>query len=243
MTIPPRLLRALLIAPALAGAIALVGPVHVGNVPVGPGLVGTASAQLSDDHTAFFADGPLAGSGWSACPGITWSVDARRLPDGVRPREIRRLSAALGDWAGAAGLDIRFAGEEPLTYDASRYLLVPRGMPRERHVYLAFLTPRQAPMLASPVVGLGNPSRVIAETREIVGGVAVFRAGFVADASSREPDRLRHLYLHEIGHVLGLGHARATANVMHPIIDQRVRLGPGDRSGVRSLVRPCAVAQ
>ena len=237
MTVPQRRVGALVLAASLA--VALVATL----VPAPTAAALPVSPAPADDHTAFFADGPLAGSGWSACPGITWSVDARRLPEAVRPREIRRLSAAVGQWAAAAGLDIRFAGEEPLSYDASRYLLVPGGPPRERHVYLAFLTPRQAPLLASPVVGLGNPSRVIAETREIVGGVAVFRSGFVADASSRDPDRLRNLYLHEFGHVMGLGHARTTANVMYPTIDQRVRLGPGDRSGARSLVRPCTVAQ
>lgn len=237
MTVPQRRVGVLVLAAALAVALLAM------LTPAPPAVAVPVSPAPADDHTAFFPDGTLAGSGWSACPGITWTVDARRLPDGIERREIRRLAAAVGQWAEASGLDIRFAGEEPLSYDASRYLLVPRGTPRERHVYLAFLAPRHAPLLASPVVGLGNPSHVIAETRQIVGGVAVFRSGFVADASGRDPDRLRNLYLHEFGHVLGLGHARTTANVMYPTIDQRVRLGLGDRSGARSLVRPCTVAQ
>lgn len=231
-------------APALASrgpsrvlvlAVALVATMILAS----PAAAAPAPSRLADDHTSFFADGPLAGSGWSACRAITWSVDVRGLPDDRRRAEVRRFAAAMDSWASAAGLDVDFTGRERLDYDARAYLLRPNGPPRERHVYVSFLTPRQAPLLAPPVVGLGNPSRVIAETREITAGVVVFRSGFVAAAGRREPDRVRHLYLHEIGHALGLGHAESTANIMHPAIGTRTSLGPGDRAGIRSLVQAC----
>ena len=55
-------------------------------------------------------------------------------------------------------------------------------------------------------------------------------------ASTRED---KSLYMHELGHVLGLAHASETANIMYPIVSDHTDLGAGDVNGVRSMNKPC----
>jgi predicted Zn-dependent protease len=47
------------------------------------------------------------------------------------------------------------------------------------------------------------------------------------------------VYLHEIGHVLGLGHGTSPENVMYYLVDDNNTLSPGDIQGIRSLVKAC----
>ena len=55
-----------------------------------------------------------------------------------------------------------------------------------------------------------------------------------------EPRHLTHLYLHELGHIWGLGHAESPANVMYPTLGTMTELGPGDRAGARAHTQECA---
>jgi predicted Zn-dependent protease len=47
------------------------------------------------------------------------------------------------------------------------------------------------------------------------------------------------LYLHELGHALGLGHGTDEENVMYYLVDQNNTLSPGDIEGIRNLVKAC----
>lgn len=89
------------------------------------------------------------------------------------------------------------------------------------------------------VIGLGMPSIVLLPDREIVAGMAIFRRGYVLEHRKEDPDRVLHVYLHELGHVLGLGHAGNQVNVMYPSLDHMTSLGRGDVAGVRAMTQPC----
>jgi len=58
-------------------------------------------------------------------------------------------------------------------------------------------------------------------------------------ASAPDPSALAHVYVHEIGHVLGLGHAQSPDNVMYPEVTGRTQLGAGDASGIARITQPC----
>lgn len=209
---------------------------------VAPASPALASARIDTDYRSFFADSALAGTGWTACPAaITYSMDPRALRRDQRKREMKRVRWAMRQWAKAAGLVVRFVGRERLRLDPASHTLHPAdGSPqRDRHVYISFLREGQDPLMVDPVAGLAMPARVSVSDREVIGGVALFRARHVRTLSSTDGRALKGLYLHELGHVFGLGHADEPTNVMHPTVTQRTELGAGDRAGVRAVVKPC----
>ena len=212
-------------------------------------LTGVSPAQaaappVESDYSSFFTDDVLRGSGWRACPSpVTWSVDTGRLSERAANREIARLHKALANWSRHSGVPLEFTGRQRLVYDNSSYLLrsADDRASEERHIYIAFYGAKEVPGLSGNVVGLARPTFVLTNEREVVGGMAVFRRGYVLREQSAEPRHLVHLYLHELGHIFGLGHATSTANVMYPTLGTMTSLGPGDRAGVRAHTQACTV--
>lgn len=200
------------------------------------------SSQAVEDYSSFFSQRDLTDAGWAACAApLTWSVDARGLTSRQAQREIMRLEKAWSQWSLASGLSVKFAGRERLEFDpATNGLRREDGSsPPDRHVLIAFKSPSQVPPMASNVVGLAMPSVVLVPTKEIVNGMVILRRGYVLEQRKIDPNRILHLYMHEFGHVIGLGHANGQANVMYPTLDHLVRLGPGDRAGAKAFTQPC----
>ena len=133
-----------------------------------------------------------------------------------------------------------FAGRQPLVYDSTSDQLraVDNAAPRTRHVYTGFYGGKEVARLSGNVVGLARPTSVLAG--ELVSGRAVFRRGYVLREQAAEPRHLANPYLHELGHIFGLGHATSPANVMYPTLGTMTDLGPGDRAGARDCSQACA---
>jgi hypothetical protein len=228
--------RALVLA--LITALALVAPLPLTSPDA------TASApRISADYRSFFADSALEGTGWTTCAGpITYSIDVRALRPAQRKREIKRVRWSMRQWAQAADLAVRFTGRERLRLDPASHTLHPAdgSDQRDRHVYISFLREGVAPLMVDPVAGLAMPARVSVANQEVIGGVALFRARHVRALSNVDGRAMKGLYLHELGHVFGLGHAQRTENVMHPTVVRRTELGAGDRAGVRAVVKACS---
>lgn len=223
----------------LAAALVLVVPLPVNPAPA----TAAGTPRISADHRSFFAGSSLDGTGWTACPRpITYSIDVRALRPAQRTREIKRVRWSMRQWAQAGDLKVRFTGRERLRLDPASHTLHPAdGTPlRDRHVYMSFIREGVAPLMVDPVAGLAMPARVNVTDREVIGGVALFRARHVRTLSATNGAALRGLYIHELGHVFGLGHARRLQNVMHPTIVPRTALGAGDRAGIRAVLKPCS---
>jgi hypothetical protein len=201
----------------------------------------TTAATASDYSSIFSGElAPFSGSGWTTCPApIEWSVDTRGLTQEQAASQIENLSWAFAQWSAASGLAFDYAGTEDLRYDDAAFTLDPAdGSAAElRHIYLDFVTAGESSRLSGSTVGLGSPTQVMASTKTIVAGDAVFRSDHVSRATSTQ---LRSLYLHELGHVLGLAHASARANIMYPIVRARVSLGAGDVNGIHEMTKPCS---
>lgn len=175
---------------------------------------------------------------------IRWTVDVRQFPTLLARREVRRFRQAMADWAAAAGVITLFKGRQSLRYDITTHQLLPAdgSAPKNRHIYIGAIGEHVSSLMTGNVIGLAMPSRVVVSTRTIVTGVAIVRASFVRRESSNSPDLLLGLYLHELGHVFGLGHAVRPINAMYPTVREHTSLGPGDVRGVQRATQPCTTS-
>jgi hypothetical protein len=237
---------ALVVAPAASAATEFTPFDGHAKPSQGQSLSTPTSQQQSrqsaaTDFASIFSgqNASLANSGWSACTApIQWTVDARGLSTREAAEQVKNLEWAFSEWTRASGLTFAYAGTQDLAYDDSAFALAPvDGSPVAlRHIYLDYVTTAESTRLSGGTVGLGTPSQVMASSKEIVAGDAVFRTDHVKSAST---NAVRSLYLHELGHVLGLAHAAVAANVMYPIVTARVHLGTGDVNGVKAMTKPC----
>lgn len=230
---------ALVIVCLVTGSAAVMPSASARAVQAAHAVPAAAKRAAADDFTSFFATGydGWQGSGWQACGPITWSVDASELTAAQAARETRRLAWAFRQWSRASGLAFAYAGQVPVAYQDAGYQMRPAdGTPaRPRHIYVAFRRQGESSLLAGRTFGLGWPTGVDGST--ITGGAAIFRTELAADAS--RPRTAMSLYLHELGHVLGLGHAGTQANVMYPVVSDVTSLGRGDLAGIRAFTRGC----
>lgn len=204
-------------------------------------LVKTRGA--GDDYSSFFAGSnpSLVNSGWTTCnEPITWSVDTHELTRSEATRETARIRWAFDRWAAVTGLRFANSGEVPITYNNSNFRMSPAdGSPTaNRHIYLAFMRVGESSLMVDRTYGFGSPM-TIGAGNQITAGAAAFRTEQVKVNGARDPRALKSLYLHEIGHVLGLAHAGNQANIMFPIVTNQIVLGPGDVNGVRVMTKPC----
>ena len=200
------------------------------------------SAAISSDFSSIFAgqQPSLTNSGWATCSTpITWSIDTGALPADVADRTIANMQWAFDRWTQASGLSFQYAGTVALDYDDASFTLAPADGSAEpsRHIYLAIVADADSARMGGGTVGLGSPSQVWPSTKEIVLGEAVFRTDHVRKAGDPEA---RSLFIHELGHVLGLAHASEAANIMYPVVSNKTDLGAGDIAGVRAMAKPCA---
>lgn len=205
-------------------------------------LSAPASAETRSDYTSFFGEPSSSSSyGWAMCSSpVTWTIDVSRLDSVAASEETLRVQRAIAKWSAESGVSMRYDGRERLRWDSSTQSLMPAdgSAARHRHFYVGFLGPRSVPSLSGSVVGLAMPTSVL--DNRITGGMAVFRRGYVLRERATTPSHLAALYLHELGHVMGLGHSASEANVMYPTLGTLSRLGPGDRLGVGTVTKTCA---
>jgi Matrixin len=197
-------------------------------------------SQPAGAWTSVFDSGPLHRSGWANCSAdpIVLDVDASGVPESKRKAVFSAFRPAVLAWADQAGLAFVPGKLVRMAVDPVTLAVSPVGTERsERHILISLQPESEAAFPGTDVVGFAGPQRVLPATREITGAAGVFRVGYVVKASRAE--RIA-LYMHEIGHALGLGHSSSRDNVMFPTVQDRTRLGPGDIAGIRTITLPCA---
>lgn len=162
---------------------------------------------------------------WDPCAPITWHYATERQAYPGAAQDVSRAIAML-----AAQTGHTFTRVE----DRSKALLTIR-----------WATPAQEPMLKGGTVGVGGPSYQSIDPRRnqgtkaaIVHGEVTFdatetgRPGFT-DSSGWTWGQV---YIHEVMHSLGLGHARGQVQVMYPMASTtNQRFGAGDLTGLTAV--------
>lgn len=201
-------------------------------------IIGVVSYAESQVGSIFVEQAPqLIGSGWADCDTpVTWSMDTGRLTSADAKVAVTQMTGDFAKWGEASGLTFQYVGELPVNYDDATLTVTSDSHPSDRHIYVAFLNNADSSLLDSRTVGFASPSKVFVESKEIVEGSVVLSIEYVKKASRLQESSL---YLHELGHALGLGHGTSEANVMYYIVDTNNELSPGDVEGIRALVKAC----
>lgn len=80
----------------------------------------------------------------------------------------------------------------------------------------------------------------MAGLKEITEGSVVLSIEYVKKINKAKQSAL---YLHELGHALGLGHGTSEQNVMYYLVDSNNTLSPGDVEGIRNLIKACKTTE
>lgn len=199
------------------------------------GVVAYAESQVASIFAGTAPD--LIDSGWADCDTpITWSMDTSRVSPADARAARAQLTRDLAKWGTASGLEFQYVGEVPVIYNDTTYVVTSEVHPSARHIYVAFLKDADSTLLDQRTVGFASPTRVWKDSKQIVEGSMVLSIEYVKKASAQERSAV---YLHELGHVLGLGHGTEPENVMYYLVDENNTLSPGDIEGIRNLIKAC----
>ena len=165
--------------------------------------------------------------GWDPCQTVSYAVNPAGMPEGARPmvdRAIARISAATG----LVFEDDGDTDRRPFTGP-----LVPFG--GGRPVVIGWADALEYPGLAGGVAGLGGGAAedgAQGRLRYVTGGVVLDVEVFTAANLAQRPRVMEAIVLHELAHVVGLGHVSEPMELMFASSSGQVELGPGDREGL-----------
>jgi hypothetical protein len=201
-------------------------------------IIGVVAYGESQVPSIFDSSNPtLSGSGWARCDTpVTWSLDTSRLSPAEAAVAVDQMTSDFTKWGAASGLTFQYAGELPTTYDDTTLAVAGGPAPSGRHIFVTFLHDADSSMLDDRTVGFATPSKVYPGSKEIVEGSVALSIEYVMKANRRHRSSL---YLHEIGHALGLGHGDASKDAMYYIVDTTNELSPADISGIKALTKVC----
>ena len=174
--------------------------------------------------------------GWDPCEPIPFQVNDTGQPAGGRgliDRALARASRASG---------LAFQEESPTDRRPFTQPFVPLGT--DRPVVIGWGTASEFAGLAGDVAGLGGGSAEqgsLGRTYYVTGGVALDTDVFTPDRIAQQPQLMEAIVLHEVAHVLGLGHVEEPMELMARANSGQIDFGPGDLEGLARLGSvPCA---
>lgn len=168
---------------------------------------------------------------WDGCREVPYVVN----PVGAPAGHLAQVAGAVAVLERASGLRWRYQGRTDDRTFEGRTGALGSAPP----VLVAWATPEEVPELAGDVAGVGG-----AEARSVAPGilgfvtgmVALDREGYAAIGSRPGGEGLqRAVLVHELAHVLGLGHVDDPAQLMYVETTTQRHLGSGDLAGLAVL--------
>jgi hypothetical protein len=175
---------------------------------------------------------------WNPCSPITYRVNTEHGPAGA----LRDAKGAVERVEAATGLDLEYVGATrivPQDSGADSY-------PADTQIVIAWASKSQSDLITDKgVAGVGGPMGWGGTVDEDGNDILTWRRGTVVLNSAYngvlaggfgDGTTVGKLLMHEISHVVGLGHAAGDTQVMYPALQRQhpTAWGAGDLSGLRS---------
>jgi hypothetical protein len=198
-----------------------------------PGGGGHGGSGKKDGYRFLHTRGNGQPVRWSTCEPIEYVVRPANEPDGAR----QLLQKAVARISEVTGLEFSFAGTTQEAPSDNRKPFHPNRYGDDwSPVLVAYSTPDEYARLDGGPAGFAGPVYVRAG-----GGAPRYVSGMVVlDAeqlSSMGDDAVRGVMLHELAHVVGLGHVNDRGQLMNPVQYGRAvtDLQEGDLEGLHAL--------
>lgn len=236
---------------AAGGTVQPIAPARAATT--GVVIEGQAAAASGSSRSASYAFLSQQGSRsriiarWNPCVrAIGYRVNSR----GGRSGATADVIGAMARIRAATGLPLVYRGQTRIVPGASR-----SAYPKDTQIVVAWARPgttRYLPRARSggSVAGQGGGAWTSARDArgrpwgQFVSGFAVLNssvrltAGFGRGPATGWQGTRGQLLMHELGHVVGLDHAKSRSQIMYPTMTRKLAVyGSGDRAGLRTLGR------
>ncbi|NPC97465.1 matrixin family metalloprotease [Nocardioides sp. zg-DK7169] len=187
----------------------------------------TTDGEYSFAATQPGSDDPVA---WNRCRPIRYVVNPEGAPEDwerLVEESVERVSTASG-----------FVFEDEGTTDDRDFTGRINGFGRPSPVLIGWASPEEVPQLAGEVAGLGGSTYVEQSgKRRYITGSVTLDVGLYDELDARRggEDTMRAILMHELAHVLGLGHVDDRSELMYEDSVGQDDFGPGDLEGLARL--------